>query len=121
MSRKEQGWIAFQTSDKERQLLEQVCQRSQRSKTEVLRELLRGLGQDPAAAPAPPPPPQKAKKVTEPVLEKRAAPKKPLKVSSRNVLKGKVVKVVSGSVNTEVTLEIVHKVILNLNYYQSFC
>ncbi|MHC5720769.1 MAG: TOBE domain-containing protein, partial [Nostoc sp.] len=38
--------------------------------------------------------------------------KKPLKVSSRNILKGVVTRVVTGAVNSEVTLEIVHKVML---------
>lgn len=33
-----------------------------------------------------------------------------VKVSSRNVLKGVVTKIVNGPVNSEVTLEIVHKV-----------
>jgi molybdopterin-binding protein len=36
--------------------------------------------------------------------------KKPLKVSSRNVLKGVVKRIVKDSVNSEVTLEIVQKV-----------
>lgn len=38
------------------------------------------------------------------------APRKPLKVSSRNVLQGKIQRIIKGSVNTEVTLEIVHTV-----------
>ena len=38
------------------------------------------------------------------------SPKKALKVSSRNVLKGVVKRVTTGSVNTEVTLEIIQKV-----------
>jgi hypothetical protein len=43
MPRKEQGWITFQASDEEKQLLELYCQQTQRTKTEVLRELLRSL------------------------------------------------------------------------------
>ena len=43
MPRKDQGWITFQTSEEERQLLEGICHQSQRTKTEVLREMLRGL------------------------------------------------------------------------------
>lgn len=43
MPRKDQGWITFQTSEEERQLLEEICRVSQRTKTEVLREMLRGL------------------------------------------------------------------------------
>ncbi|ABA23655.1 Helix-turn-helix protein, CopG [Trichormus variabilis ATCC 29413] len=43
MPRKEQGWITFQASPEEIELLEELCQKSQRTKTEVLRELLRSL------------------------------------------------------------------------------
>lgn len=45
MPRKEQGWITFQASTEERTLLEQYCRRTQRTKTEVLRELVRSLRQ----------------------------------------------------------------------------
>ncbi|MFM7427121.1 MAG: transporter, partial [Elainella sp.] len=34
MPRKAQGWITFQSSEEERQILEQVCQQTQRTKTE---------------------------------------------------------------------------------------
>ncbi|BAZ09124.1 Molybdenum-pterin binding protein [Calothrix sp. NIES-4071] len=43
MPRKEQGWITFQTLEEERELLEEYCQQSQRTKTEILRELVRNL------------------------------------------------------------------------------
>ncbi len=43
MPRKEQGWITFQLSPEERQLLEQHCKQFQRTKTDVLRSLLRSL------------------------------------------------------------------------------
>ena len=46
MPRKEQGWVTFQTSDEERKLLDEFCQLSQRTKTEILRELVRGLGKE---------------------------------------------------------------------------
>lgn len=102
MPRKSQGWITFQTSEEERQLLEALCQKSQRTKTEVLREMLRGL---------------KAAQVDEPetiALEEPQtrfdSPKKSLKVSSRNVLEGKIKRMVKGTVQTEVTLEIVQRV-----------
>lgn len=112
MPRKEQGWITFQTSEEERQLLEQVCQRSQRSKTEILRELVRGLGQESVAESPPSAASKKVEKATEAGFEESPKLKKPLKVSSRNVLKGKVVRVVNGAVNSEITLELVHKVTL---------
>jgi molybdopterin-binding protein len=112
MPRKEQGWITFQTSEDERKILEEFCQQSQRTKTEILRELVRGLHQQP-----PPPkslPTTEVEKIETKPPENLALevnlPKRPLKVSSRNILKGVVKKVVAGAVNSEVTLEIVHKV-----------
>ncbi|NEQ28276.1 MAG: transporter, partial [Microcoleus sp. SIO2G3] len=41
MPRKEQGWVTFQTSDEERRILEEFSKQSQRTKTEILRELVR--------------------------------------------------------------------------------
>ncbi|QLE54842.1 molybdopterin-binding protein [Nostoc sp. TCL26-01] len=112
MPRKEQGWITFQTSEEERKILEEFCQQSQRTKTEILRELVRGLHQE-----SPPPKPIPTKQVarvekaaTEVVELEVSSSKRPLKVSSRNILKGIVKKVIVGAVNSEVTLEIVHKV-----------
>lgn len=114
MPRKEQGWITFQTSEEERKLLEEFCQQSQRTKTEILRELVRSLSKQVSD--------EKPSRTTQhrEKDETRTAQissdidvlslKRPLKVSSRNILKGIVKRVVAGAVNTEVTLEIVHKV-----------
>jgi molybdopterin-binding protein len=113
MPRKEQGWVTFQTSDEERKILEKFCQQSQRSKTEILRELVRGLGQQTTAVSQVQersPTSQPSSQPTTIAEFEPSIPKKPLKVSSRNVLKGVVTRVIPGSVNTEVTLEIVHKV-----------
>ncbi len=126
MPRKAQGWITFQTSHEERQLLEQVCRDSQRTKTEVLRELVRSLhpetsgGQSPNPQPVSPIPeeaepgivPQQpiAKVGATPTASAPASPRKPLKVSSRNVLKGRVKRLVTGAVNSEITLEITQPV-----------
>ncbi|HBK24801.1 MAG TPA: transporter, partial [Planktothrix sp. UBA10369] len=44
MPRKDQGWITFQSSDEERRILEQICQQTQRTKTEILREMIRQMG-----------------------------------------------------------------------------
>jgi hypothetical protein len=46
MPRKEQGWITFQASPEERALLERYCRQAQRTRTEVLRELIRSLRQE---------------------------------------------------------------------------
>jgi molybdopterin-binding protein len=108
MPRKEQGWVTFQTSEEERKLLEEFCQQSQRTKTEILRELVRSLPKHSAPATSLPTKPEKVE--TKPLEVEIQGKKKPLKVSSRNVLKGVVKKVITGAVNTEVTLEIVHKV-----------
>ncbi|WP_427158051.1 TOBE domain-containing protein [Aliinostoc sp. HNIBRCY26] len=115
MPRKEQGWITFQTSEEERKILEEFCQHSQRTKTEILRELVRGLHQQPPPAKSlPTKGVDKVDKVATQTSEnldlEPNLPKRPLKVSSRNILKGVVKKVVTGAVNSEVTLEIVHKV-----------
>lgn len=112
MPRKDQGWITFQTSEEERQLLEAICQRSQRTKTEVLREMLRGLRYSPESS-SDHPKPEKSKLTTQSLEVDRlkdVASRKSLKVSSRNVLEGKVKRMVKGSIHTEVTLEIVHRV-----------
>jgi len=111
MPRKDQGWITFQTSEEERQLLEAICQKSQRTKTEVLREMLRGLKYS-TNAHTDEPEPELSSQQPAPSQEQHSdiPPKRSLKVSSRNVLKGKVTNVIKGSVNTEVTLEIMHPV-----------
>jgi len=115
MPRKDQGWITFQVTEDERQLLEEICQQTQRTKTEVLRELVRGLSQ----APVPTEVHQKSNRKTPkaqvspelPFLSDLPTnPKKSLRVSSRNVLKGVVKSVVMGAVNSEVTLKIVQQV-----------
>ncbi|MEC4818284.1 MAG: molybdopterin-binding protein [Scytonema sp. PMC 1069.18] len=116
MPRKEQGWITFQTSEEERKILEEFCQQSQRTKTEILRELVRSLNPPPSASPSQST--QRREKNNAdtwvaditPQVKEVLGQRKPLKVSSRNVLKGVIKKVVTGSVNTEVTMEIVHKV-----------
>ncbi|MBD2454030.1 TOBE domain-containing protein [Nostoc sp. FACHB-87] len=113
MPRKEQGWITFQTSEEERKILEEFCQDSQRTKTEILRELVRGLNKhqvSQASIPTPPPTTQVNQVNLEMPTGEIGSSKKALKVSSRNILKGVVKKVVIGAVNCEVTLEIVHRV-----------
>ncbi|MEH2026303.1 TOBE domain-containing protein [Nostoc sp.] len=112
MPRKEQGWVTFQTSEDERKILEEFCEQSQRTKTEILRELVRSLTQQTLAPISPPTQPEKQEDIyytQKPDIES-SIQKKSLKVSSRNILKGVVKRVVYGAVNSEVTLEIVHKV-----------
>jgi molybdopterin-binding protein len=92
--RKDQGWITFQLPEAERQLLESYCDRMQRSKTDVLRELVRGLEREIAAVNLPNPP-LKGK------LEIRA-----MRVSARNVFPAIVRQVKLGSISAEILLEI---------------
>ncbi|PMB38547.1 transporter [Fischerella thermalis CCMEE 5319] len=111
MPRKEQGWITFQTSEEERKMLEEFCQQSQRTKTEVLREFVRSLNKEsPVSSVSLASLPTMPKEDASTNPAEVTTQKKPLKVSSRNVLKGVVTKIVNGPVNSEVTLEIVHKV-----------
>jgi molybdopterin-binding protein len=118
MPRKEQGWVTFQTSEEERKILEEFCQESQRTKTEILREMVRTLGKN-SSAPLPTESetlPETRKSRKKPTVDnflpevEIGTPKKALKVSSRNVFKGVVTQIVSGAVNCEVTVEIIHRV-----------
>ncbi|MBD2136721.1 TOBE domain-containing protein [Anabaena sp. FACHB-1237] len=108
MPRKEQGWVTFQISEEERKILEEFCENSQRTKTEILRELIRGLNKY-SSVPTSLSTSKETVNNNTPELE-FASSKKPLKVSSRNVLKGIIKRVTTGTINTEITLEIVHKV-----------
>jgi molybdopterin-binding protein len=113
MPKKQQGWITFQSSDAERQLLEQYCQHSERSKTDVLRELVRGLASQLVRYGS-----QSSEDWFQPTDISRPSRQVSLesfvhhldyhamKVSARNALKGKVTRVEAGAVNTEVTLEV---------------
>jgi molybdopterin-binding protein len=107
MPRKEQGWITFQSSDEERQILEQVCQQTQRTKTEVLREMIRQMGRSPASSPAVSSINAEDSEEETPDSENAATPQAiQIQISARNVLKAKVKQVVKGTVNAEVTLAI---------------
>ncbi len=108
MPRKQQGWITFQSSEEERQILEQHCQQSQRTKTEVLRELVRSLNQQLPSLfePRSQQSQQEHSGATKMEVLSQKSKCKAMKLSARNVLKGTVKQVVTGAVNTEITLEI---------------
>jgi molybdopterin-binding protein len=109
MPRKAQGWITFQSSEEERQILDQICQQTQRSKTEVLREMLRRLGQTDAvetATIAPAEPIELDEDTEEVPPAHDPATLQAVKISARNILKAKVKQVIKGTVNAEVTLTI---------------
>ncbi|RUR84234.1 molybdopterin-binding protein [Chlorogloeopsis fritschii PCC 9212] len=110
MPRKEQGWITFQTSEEERRILEEFCQQSQRTKTEILRELVRNLSQRSSPSPQPIPTKRRDQKDTDTPEITNNTQKRPLKVSSRNLLKGVVTKVVKGEVSSQVTIKVIHEV-----------
>jgi molybdopterin-binding protein len=102
MPRKEQGWITFQSSPEERKILEQHSKQSQRSKTEILRELIRSLNHQESTSPQPPLPQQRREGGIASPSELKS-----IKLSARNIIRGTVKKLVMGGVNTQVTLEIV--------------
>lgn len=106
MPRKQQGWITFQSSEEERIILEQHCQQQRRSKTEVLRELLRSLNQrSPVLKPSTEQKTEEHSGIVGREIVSRLQDKK-MKFSARNMFKGTIKQVVMGAVNTEVTLEI---------------
>jgi molybdopterin-binding protein len=102
MPRKEQGWITFQSSEEEKRILDEYCQQSQRTKTEILRELVRSLSD--------PPPDENLPTIPTKNLHIKILPDdtdvKAMRLSARNVLKGKVKRIVMGPVDTEVSIEI---------------
>jgi molybdopterin-binding protein len=101
MPRKQQGWITFQSSEEEREILEKYCYLSQRTKTEILRELVRSLPKlSPVSDASTSVESSGAKIITE------DSDIKSMKFSARNVLKGKITRMVMGTVNTEVFIEI---------------
>ncbi|CAA9556419.1 Molybdate-binding domain of ModE [uncultured Synechococcales cyanobacterium] len=100
MPRKQQGWVTFQSSEEERQILEQHCQVSQRSKTEILRELLRSLKSPSGLIES------SSDQGQNKVGLSQQSESKVMKISARNTLRGRVKQIVMGSVNAEVTLEI---------------
>ena len=104
MPRKQQGWITFQSSEEEKKILEEYCQQSQRTKTEILRELVRSLNPEPSSPQASP----SQQTPDTPGVERSSQQSelKAMKVSARNVFRGTVKRVIKGAVNTEVTLEI---------------
>lgn len=110
MPRKEQGWITFQSSDEERRILEQICQQTQRTKTEILREMIRQMGRSSSLEPldvntteCSEEPEEEADKV---IGSMNTATLQAVKISARNVLQAKVKRIVKGTVNAEVTLAI---------------
>jgi molybdopterin-binding protein len=126
MPRKDQGWITFQSSDEERRILEEICQQTQRTKTEVLRELIRGLGRSAS--------PESSASLDadtvecledlelEDLAEEKVLPpsiagesvitaqRQALQISARNILKAKVKRILKGNVSAEVTLAIAPEV-----------
>ncbi|HEY9658737.1 MAG TPA: molybdopterin-binding protein [Allocoleopsis sp.] len=110
MPRKEQGWITFQSSDEERQILEQICQQTQRTKTEILREMIRQMGQSSASMPVDTHTIEFSEDLEEAEAEIEGAANtatlQAVQISARNVLKAKIKRIVKGSVSAEVTLVI---------------
>lgn len=103
MPKKQQGWITFQSSKTERQILEQYCEAAQRTKTDVLRELLRNLAKTLSVDPTTGDPTILDLHQLNPYRSEYQI----MQASARNALKGTIKKVTMGAVNAEITLEIV--------------
>lgn len=101
MPKKDQGWITFQSSEEERTILEAYCRQSRRSKTEVLRELLRTLHRQWQKSPDTNPISE-----GEPSLPSSGSRYQVLGISARNTLPGTVKQVILGDVSAEVIVEI---------------
>ncbi|MGE5658769.1 MAG: TOBE domain-containing protein [Actinomycetota bacterium] len=113
MPRKEQGWITFQSSDEERRILEQVSQQTQRTKTEILREMIRQMGRSFSSDPLNVNSIEFSEDLEEEGEEASLAhgardteTLQAVQISARNILRANVKRIVKGSVNAEVTLEI---------------
>lgn len=107
MPRKEQGWITFQSSAEERQILEQICQQTQRTKTEILREMIRQMGRSIPSESSDDDAIEFSEELEEEAIaEVGTATLQTVQISARNVLKATVKRVVKGTVNAEVTLAI---------------
>ncbi len=107
MPRKEQGWITFQSSDEERRILEQICEQTQRTKTEILREMIRQMGRsseplDVNTIECS----EETEREADEVIGMNTATLQAVKISARNILQAKVKRIVKGTVNAEVTLAI---------------
>ncbi|WP_126147934.1 TOBE domain-containing protein [Synechococcus elongatus] len=100
MPRKDQGWITFQLPSAEQQLLEDYCEQTQRSKTDVLRELVRSL---PSASTPSNSAPTSPASHHQPVSQDGP---RPMRVSARNVFPAVIRQIQMGQVNAEVLLEI---------------
>jgi molybdopterin-binding protein len=110
MPRKEQGWITFQSSDEERQILEQICQQTQRTKTEILREMIRQMGRSSAASPVAFSEDAAEEETNELINPDADTATQPIQISARNVLRATVKQIVKDNVNVEVTLAITPEV-----------
>lgn len=110
MPRKEQGWITFQSSDEERLILEQICQQTQRTKTEILREMIRQMAPSFSSTPIDVNMIEFSEDLEEEGEEAigsmNTATLQAVQISARNILKAKVKRIVKGTVNSEVTLAI---------------
>jgi len=108
MPRKEQGWITFQSSDEERQILEQICQQTQRTKTEILREMIRQMGRlaSPESLDINTIEFSEDPDEDETSESANTATLQAVQISARNILKAKIKRIVRGTVNAEVTLAI---------------
>ncbi|WP_088889052.1 TOBE domain-containing protein [Leptolyngbya ohadii] len=120
MPRKEQGWITFQASDEERRILEQISQKTQRTKTEILREMIRQMGRSSSPEPSDVNTIDFSADIEETHAQENSSEAEApamdgapgttmlqsVRISARNILRARVKRIVKGTVNAEVTLAI---------------
>ncbi|MBD2593555.1 TOBE domain-containing protein [Nostoc spongiaeforme FACHB-130] len=100
MPRKDQGWITFQASQEELELLEELCRKSQSTKTEILRELVRGLNNYYPNL-------KQSKSIRkQPRKYTHNSFGKNLELNSNNIVKGVITKIVRTELNTEVIFKV---------------
>ncbi|BAY66389.1 TOBE domain-containing protein [Calothrix brevissima NIES-22] len=109
MPRKEQGWITFQASEEERQLLDKLAKKLHRTKTEILRELIRGLEQNYLRSPQAIVTPKPQKKAKTPFIAINNSHKN-LKLSSHNILQGIVTQVRRTEISSQLTIKVIQEV-----------
>ncbi len=111
MPRKEQGWITFQSSGEERRILEKLCKQTQRTKTDILREMIRNMGQQ-ALLQTHDIIDTDIESSSQEILNEETLKSMPIatlasvQLSARNLLRAKVKRIMKDRVNVEVILAI---------------
>lgn len=110
MPRKEQGWITFQASDEERKLLDKLSKKLRRTKTEILREMLRWLEHSYTRSPKSTATPKPQQKVPNSQFIEITNSPKHLKINSHNILQGIITEVLRTEITSQITIKVIQEV-----------